>query len=193
MAGQLFGMAFYECQGTGWSEIYWSDKAGYAPVLTDLDLTNTSRMAMFLADVSCVGLRVSDNSINGDAMVSAPTTPLGTYVPADPGNITDYPANGCLARIEAGALYRGMRILRGIPADLTAGGHFSVPLAWQTAFTAWGTNVKTLFGLYVKEKGVPDPRPKIFQTITAVINLAKQRTHRVGRPFGLLRGRRLLS
>jgi len=166
----------------GWSEKYYYDAADFPAALAEVNVLTPLRAACLSNLFTIDFVRISKTDVDGDSII----------VEADsPGLTTNPPVfepSACLLiRIEAGSERRGRRFLHGVPvAVFMANGDYD-----EGAFESTDTEayIAHIIGLnYLLRTGV-NPGPPVYRIIT---NGFGQRltTHRIGRPFGLRRGRR---
>lgn len=189
------GEIFYQhTNGHGFSEVWWLSANDINTAMDDLISIAAARQAMFDSECRVKFWRVSDSTLKGDTLVKpAQTTTLGTYGTGTPP-VTDMmpPEVGLKCRFQHADRYWATRILRMLPEDSIKDGQWDPQAAMTTAFDA----LKALLpgkvtGLFKPiHEGAPggDPIVKALQTITPL----SITTHRVGRPFGLRRGRSVL-
>lgn len=183
----------------GWSESYWikGTPSGYNGALGNLRQVATARMAILTEEFECVYLRISDAMIRGDTLVEQLGGGLlvGTF-----GGKVDFGSlpsdDGLVLRVQGTTpTMHSSRFLHGIPdtEDEAASSRGFVNSArWRRPFNVYVDELKT-HTVMIKRlaKGIP-PAPDIIATPSDIstvtyMNLIKNR--KVGRPFGLLRGR----
>lgn len=177
----------YEAQAQGgWSEGYWIVAAGYPEAAATCDSINTLRMGLTIAEIHSFRIRVSDPTIRGDAYLFTPTAENGTY-PSDPG-IAPIGA-ALLLRQSAASLYFANRFLRALPQSCVSNGIYAPFPGFVTALTAY---MNALQGqTYIRAKPKPGGGPLQPFPVDDVLQEGL-RIRKVGRPFGLPRGRVLI-
>jgi hypothetical protein len=132
--------------------------------------------------------RLSDMSIKGDGYPVVGTFPRpGVYVPT----IGDGGQPGCclLVRYTDGQGHRNMRFLHGIPEEEILDGQLNATTAYSGFIGAYYLELQTKT-LFRRKKTTP---PGVeFVAINGIFNRYAT-VKKVGRPFGLLRGRRVIG
>lgn len=184
---RFFGIVFYQQGRGGWSEVYPINAASYSAAFTLLDQANTLRLGLACADVFVAGNRISDTDVLRDSFVGTLTTNQGQFSLAPN---TSGPADETYRTlVQAGQLKRGTRHLHALPAGLFVNGTFTPSPSWTTQYNGWAANLVTNISLATKIRGAMAPPFYTFSPITATANRGNG-DRKVGRPFGLPRGRR---
>jgi len=168
----------------GWSEPYYLNSASAAVARTDLETLIEERIKVMSDQCEIVGGRVSDVGVLNDSLLVTNTPLIGLLAATVAATQQPWSAFNC--RIEAGSLYRGRHFWHGC-LDSTFDDQRRYDPANPNA-AAWDTWVSFVqAGTYLKHKvaGVDT-----YTALTDVVRL-REVTHKVGRPFGLLHGRRL--
>lgn len=189
---QFLGQLFFNLAGArpaGWSETYHLISTTYSEAQADLGNLLDDRLAMTTSSVTCVYARVSDEAIRGDSLLLPRLFPLaGTFA----GKTFQEPVS-LLLREEATALYRASRWVHGLPfSNFSAtDASYQPDPAWLVFYGEYRDRLIATTRLRVKDKTNP-ARPIIFPSVTAVQQVGV-RGRKQGRPFGLQRGRVLIS
>lgn len=187
---RFVAIAFYRKGDAGWSEVYPINGSSYTGVFTLLDQLNTLRLNMAAPDVQAVGNRISDTDILRDSYSQAFTTPLGTITTA-PGTSGDADDTRRI-KFFAGPLQRTIRQLHALPGVFFANGIFVPPGSWTTALNAWIASVVLNVSISHKIPGAVVPPFYTYSSITSGSDQGNS-NRKVGRPFSLPRGRRLIA
>lgn len=189
----LVGTLFFNCRGFGWSESYPLIATTYAQAGAAIAAILTARLNMLATDVTCVYGRVSDLNVRGD---SSPVTILnggvGTY-PGPAGTITGDSNTVELIRFQATNFHRSVKPVRALPSDCFINTTPTLTAAFVNAQAIWGNLVEADCSIATRIKPTPAAPP--YYTFTAITSWTGERfSHRkVGRPFGFVRGRRLIA
>lgn len=152
MPGPFRGTMFFEDGIQGWSETHWYTGAltDYSVILGFLQDLAIQRARLLSESARISYLRVSDDSVRGDALVttiSLSGSAVGGKLTVPPPGAP--PWNSILLRKQAGALYHGMEHLRGVPIGILTdptGPTFNDP-SWPNAFgLATPPGLKTYVG-----------------------------------------------
>lgn len=126
---------------TGWSELYWR----YGDPSLDFSLARANDLALVRAGMLCksaeiTAIRVSDETVYRDSLITVNTTGLYT---GNPGWPDGDPYIYYLVRLEAGKLYRKPIHIRGLPRAVQ-----TIPFlesgiadAWNVGYTYWSAVV----------------------------------------------------
>jgi hypothetical protein len=190
-----FGILKFNCasQAAGWSEVYPLNAASYSVAAANLGAIATARLGMLYSDVSLVGGLLSDTALKGDSFPTGIGFPqAGTYTSMSTGTGLITLALRCEAY--ASFLKRGARFLRGLPNGLVGAGGVYTPITlWSTAFAAYATLVTNYVSIATKIRGAVSPPFYTFESITSFVLISQLESRKVGRPFGLHRGRVLIA
>lgn len=177
----------------GWSETYFLEATDYTHAQSLLSPLATQRLGMMSSDCELVGGLISDTDVKGDSFPTGLTFPqVGTWAPA----ATDPTANITLAlnlKFFAGPGKRGTRFLHGLPTtQVAAGGYKSFTAPFVTKLNTFLALVQSSTNLGTRIKGAVAPPFYNFSQYTSFqINNLEKRD--IGRPFGLLVGRRAIG
>lgn len=167
----------------GWSEPYYMDRANAAACRTDLETLITERVKVMSSVCQVVGGRVSDVAVLNDSLLVTNTPLVGLLA----GTIatTQQPWSAFNVRMEATSLYRGRHFFHGCLDNTFLDSRYYDPanpnaVAWDD----WLDYLISTTLLKHKVAGVDT-----YSILTDAIRL-REVEHKVGRPFGLLRGRR---
>jgi hypothetical protein len=169
----------------GWSELYYVAADDYAAALQLWGPTAAARVAIMADSYRIVAARVSDPTVRGDSLFDqSPIYPYnGTWPTAGTSVGSAYSA--LLLRYESGPFRRGMHLLHGVGDDVFHGMLYSPPAGFPGLLTTFAAQLKLNY--YIKQGFGPKAT---YNPITAVIPI-RRGDHKIGRPTGLLRGRRL--
>ncbi len=187
------GILFFDWEGTGWSEVYPLQVADYTTALAVLTTTKNLRLAMMAPDINLIGARISDTDVKGDSFPTGflfPTT--GTYVPGagEKTFATDY-ALRC--GLYGGPAKRSVRFVRGVSnLNIDGNGHYIPTAAWDATLDAWLNQLIASVSIATRIKGAVAPPYYAFTPILSA-SIQEMENRKVGRPFGLSRGRRLIA
>lgn len=167
----------------GWSESYFRESPDPQLARTAMDSLIGFRLDVLVDLCQISAARVSDVDITNDSLLS-----VGLPLPGNVAStiLTAADPWSCLnLRIEASDLYRGRKFIHGILENT-----FSDNRAWNPAnpnaaqWLAFFTELEDNYNLRINSPG-----PFSYISITKCVPL-KETTRKVGRPFGLLVGRR---
>jgi hypothetical protein len=150
---------------------------------------NNFRSGMCPANIHFDFVRVSDMFIRGDSAIAIPLAPTGTYtVPV--GKVNLPPDAALVLRCEATPLRRSFRYLHGLTSNDTVGNVWSPTAGMIAALTSYLTFINT----NTVQRHIVSRSP-LNVVDTAWTNFIEQQVNsrKVGRPFGLPRGRRLIA
>lgn len=172
---------------TGWSETYYVNAATDVLANATGVLLAPLRMALLTNKYRMVYGRVSRLDVKGDGYPLAITFPaVGTFAPAAPDG--NHPGNGVVYRWSDGAGLRAMRFLHGVPEECITDGDFAPTAPYITALSAWHGSLIT--NTLMRKKIAVAPFAS-FVPVNA-INHRYASVKKVGKPFGLRRGRAAL-
>lgn len=188
-APPFMGTAFFHKGIAGWSEVYWLIQPNYAAALSALQTVVTARLGLSGPDVFADAIRVSDPFVFRDVALTVYSTPQpGTWVFAT-GEQTIPIEESLRLRQFAGVKPFSLRWVHGIPSGQVAGNNFVPTVPYAGSLAAYVGSLESNTVLIIR-KGVVPPGPYPAMPISA-ITPENIRSRRVGRPFGLFRGRRL--
>lgn len=167
---------------SGSSETYYFDAADHAAALVEAAALANLRAVILRDDWLVTHIRVSKTDISGYSLVSETN-----YVGQLASDALMEPTAALMLRIEAGPTHRGRKFLHGVVSDLfLPNGDYDGANAAQPDVTIFCNRIKG--SGYALATGV-DPGPPDYIQVTSA---EPQRlvSHRLGRPFGLRRGRR---
>lgn len=172
---------------TGWSETHYINAASIGAAQVALGSVMTSRMSILNNKYSLVYARLSDMSIKGDGYVTTSIMPMvGTHVPVTPDG--GQPGSCIVIRYTDGAGHRVMRHLHGIPEENILDGIVILTTPFATALSAhFSTLISNTF--FRRKKAIA---PFVEFVPISGISTRYATVKKVGRPFGLLRGRAAL-
>jgi len=180
-AGTLF---FQDLESSyGWSETYYQEHATIEDMVTSMN-GRVSLRANVLVDINTmVAGRVSDTAILNDSLLLTGFPVPGQVVSTSTTAVEPWTA--LLVRIEATSLFRGRHFFHGILESTFIAGRTYDPANPEAAdWTAFFDDILAFDRLRHIVADVPE-----FDVITSVIP-QREVMKKVGRPFGLLRGRR---
>jgi hypothetical protein len=190
----LFGTLHINCRNQGASELYPLVATSYAQGLTDLATLATSRKSLLAPDCTLAGALLSDGDVRGDsyplgAQITIPSP--GTYTTTPPASTYAAPNVALRNLVSSGPLKRGTRWMHFIPFDQFSGSGGYTPITpWATNLGQFYTFLSTLTAIATRAPG-SEPPAWTFSAVNAVMSNSVA-TRRLGRPFGLPRGRRLI-
>lgn len=160
---------FFEMADTGWSETWF--RVGDDPIASAeapaIELAR-ARLKMMVTDAKCIAVRVSDENVTGDSLVTYLTAGANVGDLAGPA---DAPFNGVYTRIEAGSLYRRGDCLRGVPVSIMTA-PFGTAARWAdflAAFNSWAALLTDLNGRWrLRVASKENTNPKRY--ITAMVD-----------------------
>lgn len=172
---------------TGWSETYYINTASLTTAQTNFGLILAGRMTLLTNKYSLVYARLSDMSFKGDGYVTTSTLPIvGGFVPlvADGGQ----PGSCIVTRWNDGAGRRNIHVLHGIPEEDITDGTIALTTPYGALLSAFYTQLITNAAFRRKKAVAP------FVEFVPIASIATRyaTVKKVGRPFGLLRGRAAL-
>ena len=189
----FIGTLFFGCRNFGWAEVYPLNAVTYPTATVALSSILEDRLPTMCGDVTCLGGRVSDQNVRGDSqLIHLPVPPTGTYVGA--ALTITYDSEVTLQwRFEATPQHRVVRSVRAIPSDQFENGVYTPVGGWFATLTTWALLVQNLCSISTAIKPRPPAAPYyIFTPMTNNI-FGKQSHRKIGRPFGLLVGRRRIA
>ena len=183
---------FQTLGGAGWSNVFYISAADHAGAMATLQILNTAMLATQSDGVFSLKLRVSNVEVKGDGLLADPTVNVGALVTA-PG--TPAPVN-LAVHYEfhtADRLHRVHHYVHGIrQTDMTtlanAESEVTGVYAGLAAVAALETAIKTNTVNWQGRTIPPTTAPLTLGGIQIPVSV-----RRVGRPFGLFRGRRRIA
>jgi hypothetical protein len=171
----------------GWSETLYMSGTSLSNANTQVLNYIPIRLAIAPSSVSFVGGRMSViGSPKNSQLIIPPTAHVGTF--NSEVHMTE-PWSALLMRLQSGAAMKAPRYLHGIPQTQVTGGTFTPTGGFLTALASWSVEMTTNWSIYVVDPANPGPGKQIAAISSApYVRLTK---HPVGRPFGLLVGKRL--
>jgi hypothetical protein len=189
---RMQGIIFFAQGQQGWSEVYPLAATTYATAETAINDLVNARLDMLPVADSILGWRISDIDVKGDSKVEL-IEQQGSYdaagtPPAEPDVATT------VIKIRADTadhLHRGVRYLHGIPDRVVLGGVYNPDAAFSTAMTAYLALLVTSVDIKSRQIVAPGPPPVIVYTFHAIGECVVDGvwSRKVGRPFGLHRGK----
>lgn len=181
------GTLFFEAGDgrSGWSEVYYFIASDHEEALENLDDLATLRLGLLTPNYKISYMRVSDPSIRGDALIDA-FGQAGTFGDTSTDTL---PASSALLLRQTNEEYKSsFRYLHGLPESINQDGNLIfIPPAddWWAALTLF-TDFLEGFTYYHSFNKLTDTHTL---GIISILNYVRITNHRVGRPFGLPRGR----
>jgi hypothetical protein len=178
--------------GAGWSEVYPINAPSYAAAATIMQALAGFRMACACTDVTLMGTLLSDTAVKGDSY------PMGVSLP-QPGTGFSPTSTGQISlalrlQITGGVLKRSARFVRALPTFLIgAGGSYTPVSAFTTALNTFLAYLIANVSIATKIHGAVSPPFYSFTAITGATLVAALEARKIGRPFGLHRGRLLIA
>jgi hypothetical protein len=186
-----FCKIFYRYQDVGVSEVYATTQANIGAATTIADQIVAHRQAMLCTDVTILATVTSDSDIRGDAELGEGYPKVGTYT-GDGAKTYDPTITNLTRWTDAALVKRAMRHIRLIPDDqFGTDSTFSPIVGWTTPRSTFFAFAALNLFIPTKIKGAVAPP---FYTFTPVFAATSERkSHKkVGRPFGLSVGRRVI-
>jgi len=188
----LVGINFWSYKSQGWSEVYPLKAATYSDGAAALTALATDRNNMTPTSVTHLGGRVSDVTIQGDALLIPPIG-FGGYTPGGTGNIL--PINAALQlRLTGGTLTtHSTRFLHGWWTQDIQNGFWNPTVGMTALINAYRTDLVTYTGILVRSArlAMGTPVPFVSPLGTEPVINDNIWTRKIGRPFGAHRGRRV--
>lgn len=180
-------MFFEDVSNTyGWTEVYWLDQADTGAARAALEVLIVDRADMLSSIHQIVGGRVSDAAVLRDSLLTT-NTPIVGAIAATALSATE-PWTALNVRLECTAAHRGRLFMHGCLEDF-----FSQPDRLYDDGNANDGAVQAFMAdLLVTYRRITVAGVPTFLPITAALPL-RQVAKRVGRPFGLLVGRRPIA
>jgi hypothetical protein len=195
----MIGLLFVEdtLDEEGWTEVYWPNTSSYSGALSLMQGLRQLRAYMLTGENYVVGIRVSSTLLRGDTLVDS-TQAQGQYPPTGFTTSRSLPSvNAWRLRQELGTApgqNHSYRMMHGVPRNLV-NSNFDTVFVPDSTFTAAFSNFTTVlqsnFVVPIKTPGSSPPAWTAKSILSAAI-VGDIRSRRVGRPFGLLRGRRVI-
>lgn len=187
---------FYKCPPqASFSETWYTSDPDYTSLMTSAKAYLALRKEMLGYGVSCVEIRISDDTVKGDSLIFVPQNKDGkSSIYTLQADRADKAGMAVDTRCEGGAQRRRILSLRGAPDDLfdtdfptgiDIGFH-----GFFGAFQAWATFLKgSKFAIRHVTAVGPPPTVELVTITDAIMTQAGYR--KPARPFGLARGRRI--
>lgn len=192
MASIFVGTLFFQSGRYGWSENYGFSTATPGQAATNLGVIFLQRIAMMVSDSIIIGGRLSDVDIKGDSYPLNLTFPApGTFAVA-PADETAQSENCARVLFNAGSQIRANRFVHGIPASQYTKTFFAPTSPWLALLTTWATGLLADVGALTKIRGATTAPFYTFTQYTGQTDMGGA-FKKVGRPFDLPHGRRLIA
>lgn len=173
----------------GWSELSYIPGTDLNNAVTYLPLWLAERIKISASDITVIGGRASvPGSPRRFFSTRFDTANTGTF---NMETESTEPWTALLANLRNGFAVHCNRYIHGIPQTQVVAGQYSPTGPYNTAVGNYFTWLAANGGLYAKDLNAAG-HPLTFFTITDA-EATRVRTHRVGRPFDLLRGRRRIA
>lgn len=193
----MFGQMFIEdaADSEGWSEGYYFPSADYNQGINTLRQLRDLRAALLTQEMIVRYLRVSRLALRGDTLIDDTQT-QGTYLVTS-GPQRSVASNVCwVMRIDcqSPSVRHAQRQMHGVPRDclvnlLDRG--FNPPTQWTTPYVAFAAFYKAQCVEVFKVDNASPPNYDTFTPLTVGFRSLLQ-DRKIGRPFGLQRGRRAI-
>lgn len=173
---------------SGWSETWYINIASLSGAHTSLSLIMDSRMSLLTNKYSMVYARLSSLNVKGDGYPTTHSLPIvGTFVPATPDG--GKPGDAIILRASDGAGKRNMRVLRGIPEESILDGVVNTVAPFAALLISYFVILQGNAAFRRKTAIAP------FVEFVPIAGISTGRaiSKKVGRPFGLPRGRAAMS
>jgi hypothetical protein len=173
----------------GWSEVYPMEVSDYATADSQLNSIITARLPTLPITCAIVGALISDSDVKGDSYPSTGTYPTNGGVTGAAG-----PTTFVLRwKFFAGTLKRATRFVRLIPSsEIASGGGYLPTLGFGISIQNWATLVTGFCSCATRIHGAVTPPFYTFTAYTAD-RFIRAETKKIGRPFFLPVGRRLIA
>jgi hypothetical protein len=173
----------------GWSELSWIPGTDLNNAVTYLPLWLAERIKISASDIKVIGARASvPGSPRRFYTTTFDTANTGTF---NAETESTEPWTALLANLRNGFAVHCNRYWHGVPQTQVTAGNYIPTGPYNTAVGNYVTWLSGNSGLYAKDLGAPG-HPLTYFTITDA-EVTRVRSHRVGRPFALLRGRRRVA
>lgn len=183
---------FFEGLAGGWSELMPIVQSNSASASTAASNIANARIAIMANDAFLIGARLSLAEEKGDSWPLSLALPLtGTF--GAPTDKTYQRLRTCLRMkfTTLDALHRGTRFIRAIPQSQITDGAYSPTTPFGTALTAYIASLTASALAVASRNKTPPPFWTFNAAVTSgVPNLTERK---IGRPFDLYRGRRLIA
>jgi hypothetical protein len=168
----------------GWSERYWIAKPTYDDAMVEAQTMAQQRRDMMCINYAVVYIRISNDNIKGDAVVFE--IPVGNQK----GTIDKLPmtpTDAALVRLLLQDQHHAMRFFHGLAIDQMDNAFNILPLVnnWAAALLTFMTELQNNCVEWSKDFNAMTYRNRGILGYT----FGRVREHKVGRPFGLYRGR----
>lgn len=174
----------------GWTESYYLTSTNHNTAATTLGLLATDRLAFMDPGNYLDQIRVSDINIERDSVLVLSSPRPGTATIAAGVKGTD-PWTALMFRVESGFAYRGRKYCHGCLNDIALSSRaYDGTNPNDAAVQSYIANLVGNFKLKTKDT----VGPPVVHNLQVISQVLPQRLveHRVGRPFGLLVGRRAI-
>jgi hypothetical protein len=171
----------------GWSETIYLPGTDVAASIALAESLLALRIAILPFDCECPGYRlyVVGTKRNGVTIYKNPPTAGGWTV----DDLSTEPWSAILLACNSNYQLMVNKYIHGIPQSQVVAGQYTPTGPFTTALTAYIAGLKAGAVLYAKNPAAVGPKTEWNITFA---NPAKLVEHRVGRPFGLLVGRRMV-
>jgi len=186
------GVIFQHVGSAGWSEVFYISAADAISAMSVLQGLNTAMLKTQCDAVFTDSLRVSDVNVKGDGFIATPTNPQGSLA-LGVGTLADINLAARYLLITADNLHRVNHYVHGLrQADVSGGpdGRTELGAAYVTLadVIAFETALRTQTVNWQKRS-----LPPVTAGFGSCALQRQMSIRRVGRPFGLPRGRRRIA
>lgn len=172
----------------GWSETYYGTFTDFAAVNAAINSFCDLRVAILTDIFKLAFVRISNTAVTGDSQIVTPPNQVGDI--DDSTDPSCEPWTCLMLRLEASPTSRGRKYHHGVPRSFFDVDRLYDPANANAAHvTDWVDELKAGTWSIKHRTGVGPPATYSYPVIDAVIP-QRQVIHQIGRPFGLLRGRR---
>lgn len=190
---RFMGTLFFNVYQFGFSETYPIEDTDYASAAAKLLAIKNDRLALAVNDVELVGARLSDTDTKNDSYPLGWSFPQAGTFATTPTDLTYNAEVALRIRIFGGALKRSHRFLHAVPkSQVNADGFKALTGPFATALTTWLGAIEADVSIATKLKGVVVPPFYVYTAITGT-EVDDMEGRKIGRPFDLPRGRRLIA
>jgi hypothetical protein len=172
----------------GWSETYYRNAVDLPDMRTEATVLAAARLDILTDEYRFPFYRISDEAVSGDSEITANLVSVGgiasaTSPAADPWSCL-------LVRFGSGLGVRGRKFLHGVPRDMfNASRDYDDGGPNDTAIDAYCTVIKDNDWCIRSRTAIGPPAVYTYFDIDSATP-QREAVHQIGRPFGLLRGRR---
>lgn len=189
-SGIFLGQFFYRSVpfNAGWSEKWWVAASTAEAAKDKLVLIRDARLGILSTETDMEYTRISKPDVRGDAFVNMVTPLTGNYPDAIPDDDSApvHPSTALITRFETSEGKHSTHYIRGLTDDLFTLDGFTPPAGWNTLWDAFVDAVTLNAVMLVRSDG--DPNVLEQKSIARVVQV-RTTSRKVGRPFGLSRGR----